>query len=114
MKKYIVVATFIFSTVAAQALDNSWFQKANFGAGKKSCSEWLKDKSNRSARNEDVAWVLGYLSADATRHPTAERDLVPEDVPAELDSMCAEQPDIDLREATRGLAIKHGLEPMPD
>ena len=58
--------------------------------------------------------MLGYLSADASSAPVAKRDVVPEDIPREMDSICAGQPDIDVREATRLLAVRHGLEPMPD
>jgi hypothetical protein len=98
----------------SEAQNASWFKNDNFGAGNKSCGQWSNDKPSSVARKEDVSWVLGYLSADATRPPMAGRDLIPKDVPAEMDSICAAHPEADLREATRLLAIRHGLEPMPN
>ena len=114
MRGFLVAAVLIFSTLTVQAQDTSWYQKGNFGDGKKKCSEWSKDKSNSAARKEDVSWILGYLSADAARPPTAGRDLHPEEFPAEIDSICATNPESDLRMAASLLAIQHGLEPMPN
>ena len=51
MKKPLIVAVLIYPTLAAHAQTPSWFQKANFGEGKKSCREWSKDNNNSAARS---------------------------------------------------------------
>jgi hypothetical protein len=114
MKVFVTAALIAFVTVPCAAEQSSWFQRANLGDGKKTCVQWLKDRPTPAARESDISWVLGYLSARATAHIAAAGDLDADKVPADIDAICAVNADTDLRQATRLLAIRLGLEPMPN
>lgn len=113
MKVLVTALLIAFVTTPCAAEKSSWFLRTNLGDGKKTCSQWFKDRSSPADRKADVSWVLGYLSADATFNVAPIGDLDSSKVPTDIDAICGTNPEDDLRQATRRLAIRLHLEPMP-
>jgi len=113
MKLLKAAITLAIATTPCAAGQQSVYERANLGDGTKTCEEWLKDRSVPAARAEESSWVLGYLSARAAETPNLGKHIVVQNVAAAIDSICAANRGFDLRQATRILAIKLDLEPMP-
>jgi hypothetical protein len=54
--------------LSAKADDNRYIHVELLGAGASSCGTWTADRSAKTA-NDDVQWVLGFLSAYNTFGP---------------------------------------------
>ncbi len=94
MRCQIIVLVLVLASSARAQMRTE--QHMVIGAGVDSCGTWNAERANQSRRNENAAWILGYVSAfnryRLTRDGNVAKGIDSNGLIGWIDAFCASHP----------------------